>query len=103
MRPFLLCVLVLQFHEPHEHRGALGAGRGALRDEGGVGDAGDDAGAAGPLHRRDGVLADGREVGVAEYVRALADADIIALRDRVAPEHRRKLFTGDIVLASTAE
>ena len=65
--------------EPHEHRGGLGTGGGALRNEGGIRHAGDDAGAAGPLHRRDGPLADGCEVGVAEDIRALADRDVVAL------------------------
>ena len=84
----------LHLVEAHEDGGALGAGGGAGGFEGGLGHAGDDSGAAAPLHRRDSVLAYLAEVGVAEDVRALADRDVIALGDRVAPQHGDHLLAG---------
>ena len=59
--------------------------------ERGLGHAGYQAIAAGPLHRAYRVLADRREVAAAEGIRALADAHVTSLVLCVALEHCREL------------
>ena len=85
-RPPLSFKFCLQLHEPHQHRGALRAGCGALRLNGCVGHAGDDAVLNRPGHRCLGVIAD--TARVSERAQAVAARGLAG----VAPEHGGKLI-----------
>ena len=70
----------VQLAEPHQHHRKLGSCGGALWVQPPAGGALNDAGAAGPLHGRDRVFTQVREVRVTEDVGILTDRHIISLQ-----------------------
>lgn len=77
-RPPVIIFSCLQFHEPHQHRSALCAGRGVSRDDCRVGHAGDDAALDHPSHRRLGVIANAASAG--EHAKAVAARQLPGVR-----------------------
>lgn len=64
-----------------------------------LGDAGHEAGAAGPLHRGNRISSDGQRVVGAQDIRVLADAHVIALVLRAAVQNCHHLFARHGIVA----